>query len=391
MDWIRSSLDDLAARDLLRDPPTCGTASDGPSDGRTISVDGTRYVSFGSNNYLALAGDARLAAAAGEAARAFGAGAGASRLIVGTLSIHRELEEALAAFKGTEDAVLFSTGYQAGVAAVSALAGASDAVVMDKLSHACLIDGARASGARVRTYPHLKTVRMTELLERESKARRRLVVTDSLFSMDGDVAPLNTIVSEAKRLDAMVVVDEAHATGTMGPGGRGLVAENGVGCERVVQMGTLSKALGGVGGFLAGSRVLCEYLRNVARSYIYTTAPAPAAVGAAIAALRIVAEEGRHLSALRARAGEFRTSMGIAGEATPIVPVEVGTERRALECQAALKEEGYWVPAIRPPTVPRGRSRLRVSITAAHTAEDVAALARALARLGLRAESESDS
>jgi 8-amino-7-oxononanoate synthase len=352
-------------------------------------VDGQRYVSFASNNYLGLAGDERVRRAAATAAEKYGAGSGASRLIVGTLAIHRELEEKLACFKGTQDCILFTTGYQAGIGAVTALAGAGDSVILDKLSHACLVDGARASGARVRVYPHVDMKRLEELLAKESGSRRRLVVTDSLFSMDGDLAPLAEILALAEKHDAMVVVDEAHATGTLGPRGRGLVAELGLISPRLVQMGTLSKALGSVGGLVAGTRELVACLRNTARSYVYTTAPAPAAVGAAMEALRLVETETESepgvVAKLQSNVGRLADACPKLGVKTPIVPVVVGEAARAVECQAGLRQRGMWVPAIRPPTVPRGESRLRVSLTAAHTDEDIDSLAAALHDLGLEA------
>jgi 8-amino-7-oxononanoate synthase len=301
------------------------------------------------------------------------------------MALHRELERRIARFKGTQDCVLFSTGYQAGIGVVTSLAGAGDAVILDKLSHACLVDGARASGARVRTYAHLDMARLAVALEKERAARRRLIVTDSLFSMDGDVAPLAKICDLARDHDAMLLVDEAHATGTTGPGGRGLVAELGLGSERVAQMGTLSKALGSSGGFIAGSSVLVEYLRNVARSYVYTTAPAPATLGAAIAAIDILesGEGAKLIEHLRANIAALASACPGLVAATPIVPVIVGDAARAVSAQATLRERGLWVPAVRPPTVPKGSSRLRVSLSAAHTEEDVARLAEALRGLGL--------
>ena len=272
---------------------------------------------------------------------------------------------------------------------MTALAAAGDSVILDKLSHACLVDGARASGARVRVCPHVNMKRLEELLAKESGSRRRLIVTDSLFSMDGDLAPLAATLALAQEHDAMLLVDEAHATGTLGPGGRGLVAELGLDSPRLVQMGTLSKALGSVGGFVAGTRELVAYLRNTARSYVYTTAPAPAAVGAATEALRLVETEAETRPGLVDR---LRTNVRRLGDAcpklgvkTPIVPVVVGEATRAVECQGRLRERGMWVPAVRPPTVPRGESRLRVSLTAAHTDEDVDSLAAALHDLGLEA------
>jgi len=382
-DWIADALAELAARELLRSERVLGQEEGEPPDGRTVAIDGRRYLCFASNNYLGLAGDERVRRAAAEAALRFGAGSGASRLITGTLSIHKRLERELAEFKGAEDAVLFVTGYQAGMGTVAALAGKGDAVILDKLSHACLVDGARLSGARLRVYPHLDTARLAALLERERTARRRLVVTESLFSMDGDLAPLRDICEIAFRSGAMVLVDEAHATGTTGPAGRGLVAELGLASDDLVQMGTLSKALGSAGGFVAGTRRLCDYLRNSARSYIFTTAPPPAAVGAALEALRILRAEPWLVERLRRNVERLSGACPGLGAKTPIVPVIVGESRLALAAQEALRERGIWTSAVRPPTVPRGGSRLRISISAAHTEQDIDVLAAALGELGL--------
>jgi len=397
VDWIAEALAGLDTKGLRRRPPERGcpaeegeAASTDSLDGRTITVDGREYVSFASNDYLGLAGDERLRRAAADAAMRFGAGSGASRLITGTTALHRGLERRIARFKGTEDCVLFTTGYQAGVGTATALCGPGDAVILDKLSHACLVDGARASGARVRTYAHLDMKRLATALKKERASRRRLIVTDSLFSMDGDAAPLAEIVELAREHDAMVLVDEAHATGTTGSGGRGLIAELrvtglGLASGRVAQMGTLSKALGSVGGFVAGSATLVEYLRNMARSYIYTTAPAPPALGAALAALDILeSDDGATLiENLRANVAALgRACPGLAA-CSPIVPVVVGDAARAVAAQGCLRERGLWVPAVRPPTVPVGGSRLRISLSAAHTDDDIARLAGALHDLGL--------
>lgn len=392
MNWIKETLSRLEAERLRRSPPAVGPAA----AGRSVTVEGRDYICFASNNYLGLAGDGRLAEAASRAARAFGAGAGASRLLVGTLSIHRELEGRLAAFKGTEDAVLFSTGYQAGIGAVSALAGPlpgsshrqgmriPSVAFLDKLCHACLVDGARLSAARVRVYPHLRTEKLEELLGRETEATRRLVVTESLFSMDGDSPDLGGLFALAGKHDALLLLDEAHATGTLGPGGRGLAAEAGLAGEpRLVQMGTLSKALGSVGGFIAGTRELCEYLRNTARSYIYTTAPSPASVAAALEALKVLEEEPGRLERLRANVSFLAERLSAVEVRGPIVPVPAETPERALWAQGELRERGLWVPAIRPPSVPQKGSRLRVSLCSEHTREDLEALATALKDLGL--------
>lgn len=379
--WIGQTLGELSSQDLLRTETVLGAESGLIPDGRTLLADGRQYICFSSNNYLGLAGDERVRRAAAEAAMRFGAGTGASRLITGTTALHRRLEEALAEFKGTEDAVVFASGYHAGLGVVSALAGEGDVVILDKLSHACLIDGARVSGARIRVYPHLDIERLQELLCREGSARRRLVVTDSLFSMDGDIAPVKELVRIAARYGAMLLLDEAHATGTLGPQGRGLAAELKESWDGLIQMGTLSKALGSAGGFIAGTKELCLYLRNSARSYIFTTAPPPAAIGAALEALRIIRSEPELIERLRSNVERLASLCPELHVKSHIVPIVVGPAARALELQKAFRERGIWVNAVRPPAVPHNKSRLRISLTAAHTAEDIGALASVIREL----------
>jgi len=357
-------------------------------DGRTVVIDGRELISFASNDYLGLSTDERLREAAAEAACDLGAGSGASRLVSGNLALHEDLEERIARFKGKEAAVLFPTGFMAGVGTLQALAPRGTVIFLDRLSHACLIDGARlasAQGAKMRTYPHRDTKELERLLKKEKGATRRIIVTDGLFSMDGDLAPLGKLAELARGAQALLMVDEAHATGVMGERGRGSAEAAGVEDEVEISFGTLSKALGALGGFIAGSRELVALLRNRARSFIYTTAAPPAVLAAALAALEIVeSDEGKTLRekllANAARLREMLREKGIdtLASESQIIPVLVGEVEAAVDLSNKLLERGMLVPAIRPPTVPRGTSRLRVSLTAAHTAEDVERLAVAL-------------
>ncbi len=340
-------------------------------------------VSFASNDYLGLRRDPRLADAAARAGREYGAGSGSSRLIAGTLEVTERLEARLAAFKGCEAALLFPTGYQAAVGTCSALLGPGDEVYLDKLDHASLIDGARLSGARLRTYPHGRAEKLRRLLEKPARGRR-LIVTDGLFSMDGDLAPLAELGELAARFGAGLMVDEAHATGCLGPAGRGSAELLGVEDLVAISMGTLSKALGSLGGFICASRTTVDYLINRARSFIYTTAPAPAQLGAALAALEIVEAEPERRARLAARAEFLRESLSATGFDTGksrshIVPVVLGENAEALAASQCLLQSGYFCPAVRYPTVPRGAARLRVSVCSQHGEEEITGLVESLA------------
>jgi 8-amino-7-oxononanoate synthase len=362
------------------------------AQGPEVEIGGRRLINFSSNDYLGLANDPRLREAATSAIGEFGVGVGASRLISGTQSPHLRLERALTKWKGTEAALCFSSGYAAALGTIPALVAKNDVVLLDKLCHASLIDGARLSGAVLRVFPHNHLAKLESHLEwarREHPAKRVLVITESVFSMDGDHAPLRGLVELKKRFGALLMLDEAHAIGVIGPNGRGLAAEENVSEEIDVQMGTLSKALGTSGGYICGPRTLIDWLINRARSFIYSTAPPPAIAAAALAAVNFLAspegEERRLLLWERIRLmQQLLPRAGAKGEevaaSSAIFPLIVGDEKAALDLAAALQGEGFLVPAIRYPTVAKGAARLRITVTAAHKASQIEALCEMIKR-----------
>ncbi|HMC08374.1 MAG TPA: 8-amino-7-oxononanoate synthase, partial [Actinomycetota bacterium] len=344
MGWIAAELERLEAGGLRRHPVTLSSPP-----GAEVVIGGRRVLQLCSNDYLGLAGDPRLRRAAREAALRWGAGTGASRLVSGTGELHRALEADLARHKGCEEAILFSSGYLANLGAIAALAGREDAVFSDELNHASIVDGCRLSRARVVVYRHADVGDLDRLLA-EVPARRRLVVTDTVFSMDGDMAPLGAIAEVCDRRGAMLMVDEAHATGLLGSRGAGAVEAAGLTGRVGVVMATLSKALGSAGGFVAGSHDLVEWLRNRARSYVFDTAPPPAAVGAAIEAVRIIAKEphrGPGVVAAAARLAQALAGLGydVGRPAAAILPVLVGDGPGAMALSSRLFEHGVFVPA----------------------------------------------
>jgi 8-amino-7-oxononanoate synthase len=337
-----------------------------------VLPDGRVAVCLASNNYLGLAAHPEVTAAAADAAVRLGAGAGSARLVTGGLALHDELEHRLAAFKGTEAALLFSSGYLANLGTVAALVGPGDAVFSDALNHASIIDGARLSKAAVHVYTHSDAGHLDKLLAEWGGAGRALVVTDTVFSMDGDLAPLPELVEVCDRHGAILMVDEAHATGVVGPGGRGAVAHFGLEGTVPVIMGTLSKALGAAGGFIAGSESLCAFLRHRARSFVFDTALPPPTAAAALAALDVLEREP--LRSERARWLARCMAEGLAGAGYPVpvpdaavLPVVVGEPDAALALAGGLLDRGVLAVAIRPPSVPEGTSRLRVTVMATHT------------------------
>jgi 8-amino-7-oxononanoate synthase len=363
----------------------------GPQGSRVV-LDGRPVLLLCSNNYLGLADHPRVREAAADAAMRWGAGAGASRLVSGTMTVHRRLEEALAAFKGTESSVLFGSGYLANLGVVSALArlaGDGAVVFSDELNHASIIDGCRLARAETFVYDHCDVEHLAWGLK-QHRGRPGLIVTDSVFSMDGDVAPLTELVDLAERHGVRLVVDEAHGTGALGPGGRGAVAEAGLEGRVDVVVGTLGKALGAYGAFAACSEPMRELLVNSARSLIFSTAPPPPSTAGALAALEVLLEHPELVGRLRGNADAFRDELAregfeVAGSTTQIVPLVVGDAELAMAvCERAI-EAGVFAQAIRPPTVPEGTSRLRVAVMATHTREELRAAARTLGRAALQA------
>lgn len=368
-EWLVGQLAALERENLRRRPRVCNSAQNA-----TIRVDGREVVNFSSNDYLGLADSEPLREAALAAIDAWGVGAGASRLISGTSQPHRMLEDRIAAFKGTERALVFSTGFAAALGTIPALVGPEDVVILDKLSHACLVDAARASGANLRVFPHNDVDRLESHLKwargKFSNAKI-LVITESVFSMDGDVAPLAEIVRVKNAYDAWLFLDEAHAVGVIGNHGRGLADALGLAADVEVQMGTLGKALGTSGGYIAGSAALCEWLINRARSFVFSTAPSPVVASAGVAAIDLL---------MRPEGAERRDRLWANIRAlqpdaeSAIIPAMVGDAGEAVMIADDLFSAGFWVPAVRFPTVPRNTARLRISLTANHTADQIAAL-----------------
>ncbi len=370
LSWAREELSEWEAAGLLRSPRTVDSAAE-----PEVEIDERKVLLLCSNNYLGLAADPRVRESAAVASRMWGAGAGASRLVSGTTRMHRDLETALAEHESTQDAVLFSSGYLANIGVLSALTGPEDVVFSDELNHASIVDGCRLSKANVAVYRHADSGHLDELLA-TTPARRRVVVTDTVFSMDGDLAPLAQLVELCERRDAILVVDEAHATGVMGATGAGAVEELGLTGRVPVIVGTLSKSLGSAGGYVATSRDVATLLRNKARSHVFDTAAPPAAVAAAACALRIVGAEPWRRERVRDLARNVSSELGNLGFETgepvaAIVPIRVGGAGEAVELSERLLSNGVFCPAIRPPSVPEGTSRLRVTLMSTHTDEQI--------------------
>ncbi len=359
--------------------------------GGKVQVAGQVLLNLSSNDYLGLATDRRLITAAQAAAARWGVGSTASRLIVGTLGLHQEVEEAVAAFKGTPRAVLFNTGYMANVGVIAALMGKGDVVFSDKLNHASIIDGLRLAEAAFYRYPHRDLDRLAALLQKHQQARRKLIITDSVFSVDGDLAPLRELVALKDRYGAWLMIDEAHGTGVFGAKGAGVAEALGLTEAIEIHMGTFSKALGSFGAYVAGSAPLIEMLHNKARSFIYSTALPPPVLGAMQAAMEIVRQEPAGRSYLLTQAALFRQrlqegGLNILDSETQIIPVLVGDNAQALEYAAALRQRGLMAVAIRPPTVPPGGARLRFSLSAAHQADELAQAVATIVQVGRELE-----
>jgi 8-amino-7-oxononanoate synthase len=355
--------------------------------GGRVRVADRELLNLSSNDYLGLALDGRLIAAAQQATAHWGTGSTASRLIVGNYALHTEVEAQVATFKGTAQAALFNTGYMANLGIIAALMRRGDVILSDRLNHASIIDGIMLSGAAFHRFPHRDLNRLEDLLQKTASVKNRLIVTDTVFSVDGDLAPLPELVNLKNRYGAWLMVDEAHATGIWGPSGAGLAEAQGVAQEVDIHMGTFSKALGSFGAYVAGEACLIEFLHNRARAFIYSTALPPPVLGAIQAALEIVAQEPERRRQLLAQAARFREKLQIAGlntlnSQTQIIPVLVGDNHLALEFADRLRQSGIMAVAIRPPTVPPGGARIRFSLSAAQAPSDLDEAAAVIIQIG---------
>lgn len=378
--WIRQELAVRHADGLERTPLVFAAA------GAHAVCDGAELLNFSSNDYLGLAGDSRVVNGAVEALRTWGAGSTASRLVAGTLALHEQLERRFALFKGYAAGLLFGSGYSANAGIVSAVAGRGDHLFIDRLAHASLVDAAVLSRSKLHRFRHNDMEHLDYLLGRCPPDGRRLIITESVFSMDGDLAPLEAMAGLAGQYGAMMLVDEAHATGVFGTGGSGLVMASGVRGRVNLVMSTLSKALGGYGGCVCCSEPMRAWLVNQARSFIYSTGIPPAVAGAGLAALEVLASQPQLGASVLTKAARLRDLLRSGGldtgaSASQIVPLMVRDNHRAVRMQRRLMEEGILVVAIRPPTVPAGTARLRLSVTARHSADDIERVAGACCRI----------
>ncbi|HTB22768.1 MAG TPA: 8-amino-7-oxononanoate synthase [bacterium] len=386
MSWteeLELDLEETQSKGLRRSLRVCAHP-----EGPRIRLDGRELVQFASNNYLGLSAHPQVLAAAKAALDEYGAGAGASRLVGGgSLMIHAALERELARFKGMPSALVFATGSLANLGLLGTLAGPEDVVVLDKACHATLYDGARLSGAGLARFPHQDLARLDALLAEKSKgARRTIVVVEGVYSMDGDIAPLPELLELTARHRALLVVDEAHSTGVLGAGGHGILEHYGLAApENLILSGTLSKALGSLGGYVAGPQVLVDTLVNHSRAFIYATALPASCAAAALEALRLIEKEPGHLQRLRVvrkALAEGLTGLGwdFGRSQSPILPILVGRAAAALALEQRLLGQGFYVPAMRPPTVPAAACRLRLSVGAAHDLGQVEALLAVLGK-----------
>ncbi len=377
-DWIQPILDEARSKGLER------SALPYPEAGGKIKIDGKEVLNFSSNDYLDLAHHRHVMDCSREALDQYGIGSTASRLVTGTLPIHEELEERLAKKKGYEAALIFGSGYMANAGTIPLLAGRNDFIFADKLVHASMIDACKLSGAKLVRFAHNDVQSLeTRLKQFPNTGNRKLIITESVFSMDGDIAPLAKIAALAEKYDSMLMVDEAHSTGTFGPHGAGLVRELGLEKSVTVSMGTMSKAMAGYGGFVACSKNLRTLLVQSARAFIYTTAPPPATIGAALGIMDVLESSPRLGAILQANADYFRSllhagDLNTLQSQSQIIPIVIGNNERAVAVSKTLRDQGIIATAIRPPTVPDGSARLRLSITLAHHIDDLDRAAEAI-------------
>lgn len=373
-DFIEQELSQLKNAGLYRSM----SLIQGPQEPR-VKINGREVILLCSNNYLGLADDPRIKAAAIKAIERYGFGSGASRLVSGNMEPHKELEERLARFKGTEAALLFNSGYHANIGIIPTLAGRGDIIFSDKLNHSSIVDACILSRAEVKRYPHCDLNALESLLKKHSVLRTpacKLIITDGVFSMDGDIAPLKELAELADKYNCMLMVDDAHATGVLGKKGKGTLEHLGIENPNIIQMGTLGKALGCFGAYAAGSKRLIDYLINKARSFIYTTGLAPAVCAASIAAIDIIEDEPYIRQNLRERVEFFRDGLKKGGlntmtSETQIIPILIGDSYNAMRISKTLLDKDVFVQAIRPPTVPEGTSRLRITLMASHSWDDL--------------------
>jgi len=378
MKYVSDELSKIKKSGLYRELKVVGNAQD-----TRIDIEGKTYLSFCSNNYLGLASHPSVIEAVKNAVDEYGWGACASRLVSGNMTLHEALEKEISRFKRKDAAIVFPTGYMANLGVISSLVSGGDLVVSDKLNHASIIDGCKLSGAVFRVYAHCNMEKLENILKKSSKYNRKLIVTDSVFSMDGDLAPLPDIVRIAKKYNAMVMVDEAHGTGVFGENGRGVVEHFNLDKEVDVVMGTLSKAIGSLGGYVCGDDDLISYLRNKARPFMYTTALPPAVCAASIASINLIQEDPSLREALwnNVRCIKERLeSLGIdmISSQSQIIPLLIGDTQKAVDISKLLYERGILIPAIRPPTVPANSSRLRMTVMSSHTQADLESLFNSL-------------
>ena len=381
MKYISDELNKIKKTGLYRELKVIGNAQESH-----IEIEGKTFLSFCSNNYLGLANNPSVVKAVKDAVEEYGWGAGASRLVSGNMTLHETLENVISRFKGKEAALVFPTGYMANLGAISSLVSKGDLVICDKLNHASIIDGCRLSGADFRVYAHCDMEKLENILRKSSRYNRKLIVTDSVFSMDGDLAPLPDIVRIAGKYKAMVMVDEAHGTGVFGRNGRGVVEHFNLNNEIDIIMGTLSKAIGSLGGYVTGDNDLINYLRNKARSFMYTTALPPAVCAASIAAINLIKGDPSIRESLWHNVRFINDNLkllnfNLISSESPIIPILVGDAQKAVDMSKLLYERGILIPAIRPPTVPANSSRLRMTVMSTHTKEDLERLLEALSEI----------
>ena len=378
MKYISDELSKIKESGLYRELKAVENAQD-----TRIDIEGKTYLSFCSNNYLGLANHPSVVNAVKKAVDEYGWGACASRLVSGNMTLHEALEKEISRFKRKDAAIVFPTGYMANLGVISSLVSGGDLVISDKLNHASIIDGCRLSGADFRVYAHCNMEKLETILKKTSKYNRKLIVTDSVFSMDGDLAPLPDIVRIAKEYNAMVMVDEAHGTGVFGENGRGVVEYFNLDNEVDVVMGTLSKAIGSLGGYVCGDDDLISYLRNKARPFMYTTALPPAVCAASIASINLIQEDPSLREALWNNVCCIKERLGLLGidmisSQSQIIPLLIGDTQKAVDISKLLYERGVLIPAIRPPTVPANSSRLRMTVMSSHTQDDLERLFKVL-------------